>query len=309
MEIEAQNPMQMKVSVVLPVYNVGPYLEAALDSLCQQTLREIEIIAVNDGSTDNSLDIIESYMAKDSRISCYTQKNMGLSGARNTGMKHCQGEYVYFMDSDDILERDALEKCYHTAKELQADVCIFDADVFYEKNAKPLPWDYDRSDLLEEGKAYKGSELFDLLLDRKKHKAVVWLQFINWKFLSSLQLNFFQSIIHEDELFTPQLFLQSETIYYINRRFVKHRVRSSSIIGKNYSQRNLNCYLTVADELLKFQRTPIIHKYLRYTLSKVFYTGHLIPLKEKPAVFWRAVKSGYLKYIGLKSSLVFWFKH
>ena len=308
MEIDPKNTPQMKVSVILPVYNVGPYLEEALDSLCQQTLRDIEIIAVNDGSTDNSLDIIEAYMARDSRITCYTQNNMGLSGARNTGMQHCQGEYVYFMDSDDILETDALEKCYHTAKEQQADVCIFDADVFYEKNAKPLSWNYDRSDLLEEGKAYKGSELFDMLLDRKKHKAVVWLQFINWQFLTSLHLNFRQGIIHEDELFTPQLLLQSETIYYINRRFVKHRVRSSSIIGKSYSQRNLNSYLTVADELLQFQDSPIIHKFLRYTLSIAFYTGHLIPFKEKPTVFWRAVRSGYMKYIGLKSCLVFWLK-
>jgi hypothetical protein len=79
-------------------------------------------------------------------------------------------------------------------------------------------------------------------------------------------------------------------------------------MGTNFSKRNLYCYLTVADELLKFSHAPIIHKFLRYTLSKVFYTGHLISLKEKPSVFWRALRSGYLKYIGLKSALVFWFK-
>lgn len=299
----------MKVSVILPVYNVAPYLEEAFESLCHQTLRNIEIIVVNDGSTDNSLEIIEEYMKKDERIHCYSQENKGLSGARNTGMLHCTGEYVYFMDSDDVIETDTLECCYKTAKERQADICIFDADIFYEKNANPLSWNYDRSDVLEEGKAYEGSQLFDLLLDRRKHNAVVWLQFINWKFLKSLQLNFRQGIIHEDELFTPQIFLQAKSIFYINRRFVRHRVRSSSIIGKSYSQRNINCYLTVMDELFKFQDSPLIRKYARYTLSKVFYTGHLIPLKEKPAVFWRALKSGYLKYIGWKSSLVFWLKH
>jgi hypothetical protein len=79
-------------------------------------------------------------------------------------------------------------------------------------------------------------------------------------------------------------------------------------MGINFSKRNLNCYLTVADELLRFSKGSIIHKFLRYTLSKVFYTGHLIPLHDKPAIFWRAVRSGYLKYIGLKSSLVFWLK-
>ena len=79
-------------------------------------------------------------------------------------------------------------------------------------------------------------------------------------------------------------------------------------MGLRYTKRNMDCYLTVIDELLKFQDSPIIHKFAEYTLSKVFYTGHVIPLKEKFEVYWRAVRSGYLKYIGLKSSVVFWFK-
>jgi hypothetical protein len=102
--------------------------------------------------------------------------------------------------------------------------------------------------------------------------------------------------------------LNSDNIYCLKRSFVGHRIRGASTMGISYSKRNLNCYLTVADELLRFRRTPIIHKFLSYTLSKVFYTGHLIPFKEKPGIFWRALKSGYLKYIGLKSTLVFWLK-
>lgn len=298
----------IKVSVILPVYNVAPYLDEAFTSLLNQTLQEIEIIAVNDGATDNSQEYIDKYLAIDSRIKCIKQINQGLSGARNTGMKYIQGEYVYFMDSDDILELDALEKCYNYAIINHADVCIFDADVFYEKNASIIPWNYDRSNVLEEYKKYDGEELLNYLIDIKQHRAVVWLQFIRWDYLKKLNLSFFNGIIHEDEHFTPQLFLQTSNIYYLNRKFIRHRVRSSSIQGKSYSKRNINCYLTVIDELLKWRNTPIIHKFARYTLSKVFYTGHQIPFKEKPAVFWRAVRSGYLKYIGLKPSLVFWFK-
>lgn len=298
----------IKVSVILPVYNVAPYLDEAFTSLLNQTLQEIEIIAVNDGATDNSQEYIDKYLAIDSRIKCIKQINQGLSGARNTGMKYIQGEYVYFMDSDDILELDALEKCYNYAIINHADVCIFDADVFYEKNASIIPWNYDRSNVLEEYKKYDGEELLNYLIDIKQHRAVVWLQFIRWDYLKKLNLSFFNGIIHEDEHFTPQLFLQTSNIYYLNRKFIRHRVRSSSIQGKSYSKRNMNCYLTVIDELLKWRNTPIIHKFARYTLSKVFYTGHQIPFKEKPAVFWRAVRSGYLKYIGLKPSLVFWFK-
>lgn len=298
----------VKVSVILPVYNVAPYLDDAFQSLINQSLKEIEIIAVNDGATDNSQEYIDKYMALDSRIKCYKQKNLGLSGARNTGMKYVQGEYVYFMDSDDIIDLNALEACYNYAKENNANVCLFDAEMFYEKDAIKLPWDYDRTNILEENKQYHGQELFDYLLDKESHRAVVWLQFIKWDLLKKLNLNFYQGIIHEDELFTPQLFIQTNRIFYLGKKFIKHRVRKTSIVGSGYSKRNLNCYLTVFDELFKFQDSPIIRKFAKYTLSKVFYTGHQIPFKEKFGVFWRATKSGYLKYIGLKSVLVFWFK-
>ena len=299
----------VKVSVILPIYNVGMYLDDAFLSLIHQTLDDIEIIAVNDGATDNSQEYIDKYISIDSRIKCIKQSNQGLSGARNTGMKHIQGEYVYFMDSDDILASDALETCYNYAKKNDADVCIFDAEIFYEKSASSIPWNYDRSTVLKEHNRYIGKDLFNYLIDVQQHRAVVWLQFIKWDYLKKLNLDFFPGIIHEDELFTPQLFLQTNNIFYLNRKFIKHRVRSSSIQGKGYSKRNINCYLTVFEELFKFQDSPITRKFAKYTLIKVFYTGHLIPLNEKWGVYWRALKSGYYKYIGFKTSLVFWLKH
>lgn len=298
----------VKVSVILPIYNVAPYLDDAFQSLLNQTLTEIEIIAVNDGSTDNSQDYIDKYATIDKRVHSIYQNNKGLSGARNTGMNNIKGEYVYFMDSDDILESDALEICYKYATSEKADVCLFDADIFYESNANIIPWSYNRSTLLEEDHKYNGTELFNYLLDEGHHRAVVWLQFIKWEYLRKLKLDFHQGIIHEDELFTPKLLLQTRNVFYLNRKFIKHRIRNSSIQGIGYSKRNMNCYLTVIDELFKWQNSPIIHKYAKYTLSKVFYTGHVIPFKDKVGVFYRAVKSGYLRYIGLKSCLVFWLK-
>lgn len=298
----------VKVSVIVPVYNVGPYLREALESLVNQSLQDIEIIAVNDGSTDNSEDILKEYQKRDRRVRYVNQENQGQSGARNTGMALCSGEYLYFMDSDDVVDTRALEICYATARQHDADVCLFDADVFYERGARPLPWDYDRAGILHEGRRYGGEELMNLLMDTEKHSAVVWLQFIKADYLKRLRLDFYRGIIHEDELFTVRLLLPTDSIFYIARRFVRHRVRPSSTVGKGYSQRNLNCYMTVFDELFKFQDSPFTRKFARYTLEKVFYTGHLIPLREKPAVFWRALRSGYLKYIGLRSALAFWLK-
>lgn len=298
----------VKVSVILPIYNVAPYLDEAFQSILSQTLIEIEVIAVNDGSTDNSQELIDHYAAQDSRIMVIQQENQGLSGARNTALRHAIGKYIYMMDSDDIISNiDALRICYEYAEKSQADFIFFDSERFLDQGLEKLP-NIQRTHLTKEGKRYDGEYLLSLMLDHVTHNSAVWLLFINHDYIKRLGLNFYPGIIHEDELFTTILTLSSNSIYCLKQSFIKHRVRSTSIMGQRYTKRNVDCYLTVADQLLRFRRTPIIHKFLSYTLSKVFYTGHLIPLKDKPAVFWRAIHSGYLKYIGLKSIIVFWLK-
>lgn len=121
----------IKVSVILPVYNVAPYLDETFASLLSQTLQEIEIIAVNDGSKDNSEDIIKKYAQQDARISYFSQKNQGQSAARNLALQHAKGEYIYMMDSDDVLANpDALRICYEYAEQNKADFIFFDGDIF-----------------------------------------------------------------------------------------------------------------------------------------------------------------------------------
>ena len=295
----------IKVSVILPIYNVAPYLEEALDSILNQTLKEIEIIAVNDGSTDNSEEIIKQYQQKDARIISFSQKNQGQSVARNLALQHATGEYIYMMDSDDILSSsDVLLTCYDYAEKNHADFIFFDRDWRLEDKTD-FSVSLHSTKYAEENKVYDGESLLNLLLDTTSYNCVVWLLLIRHDHLKRLGLMFYPGIIHEDELFTTVLMLRSSSIYCLKQSFVKHRVRSASTVGKKFTRRNMDCYLTVADELLRFSQKPIIHKFLRYTLSKVFYTGHFIPYKDKPAVYWRAMKSGYLKYIGLKSSLKF----
>lgn len=299
----------VKVSVILPIYNVAPYLDDTFQSLIHQSLREIEIIAVNDGSTDDSGDIIKKYQQKDDRIISFTQENKGQSAARNLALRHATGKYIYMMDSDDMLkDSDALLTCYDYIENNQADFIFFDGDSFSEKGVDRISRNTKRTHLVDENKKYDGEYLLNLVLDTQTHNCVVWLLFIRKDFLDRIGLKFYEGIIHEDELFTTILTLSSNNIYCLRRSLVGHRIRAASTMVLSYSKRNMNCYLTVADELLRFRQTPIIHKFLRYTLSKVFYTGHQIPLKEKPTVFWRAMRSGYLKYIGIKSAFVFWLK-
>ncbi len=111
-----------KVSIIVPVYNVEKYLDKCLQSLINQTLKDIEIICVNDGSTDNSLEILERYAKKDSRIIIINQENQGLSGARNSGLKKANGEYIGFVDSDDWVDLNFFEKLYNSAVKYNCEI-------------------------------------------------------------------------------------------------------------------------------------------------------------------------------------------
>ncbi len=299
----------VKVSVILPIYNVAPYLDETFQSLITQSLKDIEIIAVNDGSTDHSEQIIRKYQQQDPRIVSFSQANQGQSAARNLALRHAMGKYIYMMDSDDRLNSpDALQICYDYAEKNQADFLFFDGESFSEEGIQRTSWNTKRTHLVDENKRYDGEYLLHLMLDTCTHNCVVWLLFIRKSFLDRTGLRFYEGIIHEDELFTTTLTLSSSNIYCLKHNFVGHRIRPASTMGINFSNRNLNCYLTVIDQLLQFQRSPLTRKFARYTLSKVFYTGHVIPFRQKPAIFWRALRSGYLPFIGLKSTLVFWLK-
>jgi glycosyltransferase involved in cell wall biosynthesis len=122
----------IKVSVVVPIYNVEKYIGTLIESLQEQTLKDIELILVDDGSPDRSGDICDEYASKDSRIIVIHKKNGGVSAARNDGMERAQGEYIIFCDSDDWLPLDALEKLYNEGKRVDADIII--GDVYQSKN-------------------------------------------------------------------------------------------------------------------------------------------------------------------------------
>lgn len=109
-----------KVSIIVPVYNVEKYLSKCLNSLINQTLREIEILCVDDGSTDNSAKILENFVQKDCRVKVFSQKNSGQSVARNVAIEHASGEYLGFVDSDDWVDLDYFEKLYSAAKNMTA---------------------------------------------------------------------------------------------------------------------------------------------------------------------------------------------
>ena len=113
---------KIKISVIVPVFNAEKYLKMCLNSLVSQTLKNIEIICIDDGSTDNSLAILDKFKSKDDRIKIIKQKNYGVSMARNNGISEAQGEYIGFVDADDWVDKDFFEKLYNATQKYNADI-------------------------------------------------------------------------------------------------------------------------------------------------------------------------------------------
>ena len=130
--------MSSKVSVVIPVYNTQKYLDQCLGSILFQTYRNLEIICVNDGSTDNSLAILQKYAKFDKRIKIIDQKNMGISPARNEGMKVATGEFIIFFDSDDFFDSTMIEEMVMKAEEYDADIAVCSYSVFDDRVQKDV---------------------------------------------------------------------------------------------------------------------------------------------------------------------------
>ena len=144
--------MMPAVSIIIPVYNTEKYLRECLDSVLAQTMTDIEVLCVDDGSTDSSPEILNEYAAKDPRVTVInSETNKGLGGARNLGLPHATGKYLLFLDSDDIFKPQIVEKTYARAEETNADICVFGGEEYYENTGerRPMPW-LCRSDLCPE---------------------------------------------------------------------------------------------------------------------------------------------------------------
>ena len=242
-----------KVSVVIPVYNVENYLCQCLDSVLNQTLKDIEIICVDDGSTDNSSAILNEYKATDSRIHVITQENGGLSAARNSGLHVTRGQYVYFLDSDDYIVPETLSKLYSCASANDLDIVLFGAESFFENielestHSAYKNYYYRRTRI---GAVLSGKELFQEFTDERMFRPSVPMQFFRTQFLIENKLAFFEGIIHEDELFSPQALLRAKRAMVIDDVFYMRRVRANSTMTSNVSARQFEGQFIVCAKLL-----------------------------------------------------------
>ncbi|MCM1157267.1 MAG: glycosyltransferase [Bacteroidales bacterium] len=231
----------IKVSVIIPIYNVEDYIEECLCSVLKQTLTEIEILCVNDGTKDNSMEIVQKY-ADDERIVILNKENGGLSSARNYGLQRAKGEYVYFLDSDDYIADETLETLYKTAKEERLDNIFFDAASFFESDKlEKQHWNYktyyDR--VHDYSEVVTGIELMDRMSENDEYRPSACLQMPRREFLLEHHLQFYEGILHEDNLFTFQNMICAGRVRHLSRTFYQRRVREASIITKKVDHHRL----------------------------------------------------------------------
>lgn len=261
----------VKVSIVVPVYNVENYIEKCLSSLVNQTLKEIEIIIVNDGSTDSSELIIKKFMEKyPEKIKYFVKENGGLSDARNYGLQYVTGEYVAFLDSDDYVKLDLYEKMYNKAIQENSDFVECD-----------FIWKYDNKEKVDIGAIYNNkNEMFVLA------RVVAWNKLIKTSLIINNNLQFPKGLRYEDVEFFYKLLPYINKFSFIKEPLIYYVQRNNSIV--NTQNERTKEILVVLDNVINYYKeknifteyfNEIEYNYARYLLCSSLL--RMVKIKDK----------------------------
>lgn len=248
--------MDIKVSVIIPVYNCEKYIGECIESLVSQTLKECEFIFVNDGSSDKSKEIIEGYAKNDSRIKIINQKNGGVSVARNTGLKSAVGEYIGFVDGDDYIECDYYEKLYDVAIENDCDVVMCDWKSELKGNENRLSLPFIRNKVLD--KRYIERIIYPFIIESDSLNSVCNKIFNN-KMIKENKVIFPVGVeLGEDGAFNVSAITYARNVYYLDLCGYYYREVEGSatrnVIKKDYFKRALNVY---KNRVKEYEEWPI----------------------------------------------------
>lgn len=233
------------VSVIVPTYNVERYVEECIDSLLNQTYEYTEIIVIDDGSKDATVYLLEKYADK-INLTVHAD-NKGQGARRNEGIKKARGNYLYFVDSDDWIEPDTIEKAVEKLEKTDADLVRFNGKSFIEGDSAPAyEGSYSFSDQLEEDRIYNQEE--SLQRNRKSFSASPCLYMVKKEVIDKHDLHFLEGVLHEDEYFTTLLFTVIQNMIYLNRDFYHRRYRAASTMTENtdaHKVKSFESYLEV----------------------------------------------------------------
>lgn len=258
------NNNEIKVSIVIPIYNTGDYLKECLNTICNQTLKELQIICVDDGSTDNSVEIVESFMKQDDRIELYHHigKGVGAGAARNHGLQYAKGEYLLILDSDDYFELDLAEKTYELAKKNDLDVVLFDAK-YLDQNDVVLK-NYSALYLcnLPNSSIFNVNDCADNIFQISPGMA--WSKIWKHDFITENNIVFQENTLADDTLFTYSALCVAKKMSVLPERLVNYRYIR---VGNQSSNKDKDVYSSIscAHELKKILLKHKLYNKLEYS--------------------------------------------
>lgn len=240
-----------KISIIVPVYNVEKYIEQCFKSILKQTFDDYEVIVVNDGSPDNSQEIIDKYVEKDKRFKSFKKKNGGLSSARNYGVKKAKGEYLVFVDSDDDIHKDLLKKINEEIERNKVDVIKYGIKIIDKE---------PRTEISELFHNITGEEAFPKLI-KESLFVTAWSYAYNRKYWLDNKFEYAEGRIHEDYGLTPYVVIKAQSVSSIDIAGYNYYIRENSIMSSNNEakliKKNEDC-LVQFDNLINLINTTHI---------------------------------------------------
>lgn len=286
------------VSVIIPVYNVAPYLREALDSVVNQSYRNLEIIVIDDGSTDDSGSICDEYK-HDSRVQVIHQENRGLSGARNTGLDRMTGEYVAFLDSDDAFTLQMIERMVSAIQRTNADLVVCGYEVYKtEGQLYKKQWPYDVFQFKSE-ELISSREALNRLIARKL-TICVWDKVYKKKIWENIR--FPKGYVYEDVFVILHVLESCGMISIVSKSYVLHRERGYSIT-KTCSNENINYCLMAyryMEEYINKRRIFLRDNILLFQEKTAgLFEGYYSALREKEPVLAERCRTESLRYLSM----------
>ena len=292
----------VKVSVVMPIYNAYNYLRPAIDSVLGQSLEELELICVDDGSTDRSLDILREYMDADSRVRIITENNAGPAHARNKGLARARGEYVIFLDADDFFDPALLERLYCLAERDSLDIAITDFDVYDEKRGayrRKIAAEHEQ--IFTEGAVISRTDAPDKILSSTEN--YVWNKLFRASFLRSRELSFNPELrVFEDVHFVICAIALADRIGKNFDVLVHHRVypgQTRTALFRKYYMQVPDLYLSIKEHLMRHGvYLPLERSYLALSASRCYKVYNVLWWVGKAEMWEKLHEGGYAERLG-----------
>ncbi|MDE6314608.1 MAG: glycosyltransferase [Lachnospiraceae bacterium] len=294
---------KLKVSIIVPVYNAEEFLPKCMESLVQQTEQEIEIICVDDGSTDKSNEILSEYSRQHSNVILLSQKNSGAAAARNYGIQQAQGEYLLFLDADDYFEKDLVQTAYGTAKDRDLDLLIFQASEFYHNTGmEKLTNRFINSKFLPKATVFSAKDVPDGIFNIAS--PCPWTKLFRRNFILENNITFQNLQRANDVYFVYTAMAKAERISTIQNPLVHYRIDNKGSLQANNSLSPLlffEAFQAVKKELILSGTYEIFEKsFINVSSHHCIYTLHSLKNIEAFRQLYDALQNKILEEFSIK---------